>query len=158
MERSAFGLFLALTNPFRPAIFFRLSMSFGHNKLFMELKPSPRYPSNPMQPAKLDIAKLPASNGTVVAKLTGKVNLETVGGFLQDLRPVDAEKLVLDMSSVTFLDSAGVGALVQLFVHRRAKSRKFALARMTPQAMAVLQVAGLHKLLPQFPTIEEACQ
>jgi anti-sigma B factor antagonist len=106
----------------------------------------------------LDIARLPGSDGNVVVKLTGKLSMETVGGFLRELRTVEAEKLVLDMSDLGFVDSSGVGALVQLFVHCRGKSQKFALARMTPQAVAVMQVAGLNKLLPQFPTLEEACQ
>jgi anti-anti-sigma factor len=57
---------------------------------------------------------------------------------------------------VSFLDSAGVGGLVQLFVHRKAKSQKFALAALTPQGVAVMQVSGLVKLLPTFPTVEEA--
>jgi len=109
-----------------------------------------------MQPTKLEIAKLSATNGTLVGKLTGKLSLETVSGFLQDLRQVDAEKLVLDMSGISFLDSAGVGALVQLFVHRRGKSQKFALAALTSQGGAVMQVAGLTKLIPTFPTVEEA--
>ena len=65
-----------------------------------------------MQPAKLDIAQHPSSNGTVVAHLTGKLSLETVNGFLQELRQVASDKLVLDMSGISFLDSAGVGALV----------------------------------------------
>jgi len=81
-------------------------------------------PSFPMQPAKLDIAQIPSSSGTVVAQLTGKLGLETVSGFLQDLRPVTADKLVLNMSGVSFLDSAGVGALVQIFVHRKSKSHE----------------------------------
>jgi anti-anti-sigma factor len=106
----------------------------------------------------LDIARLPGSNGNAVVKLTGKLSMETVGGFLRELRTVEAEKLVLDMSDLSFVDSAGVGAMVQIFVHYRGNSRKFALARINPQAMAVLQVAGLHKLLPQFPTVEEACK
>ena len=109
-----------------------------------------------MQPVKLDITKQPSGNGTLVAQLTGKLSLETVSGFLQDLRPLEASKLILDMSRVSFLDSAGVGALVQLFVHRRGKSQKFALAALTKQGTAVLQVSGLVKLLPNFPTIEDA--
>jgi anti-anti-sigma factor len=109
-----------------------------------------------MQPAKLDIAQLPSGNGTVVAQLTGKLSLETVNGFLQELRLATADKLVLDMSGVSYLDSAGVGALVQLFVHRRSKSQKFALAALTQQGTAVMQVSGLVKLLPNFPTVEEA--
>ena len=109
-----------------------------------------------MQGATLEINQQSSDNGTVVAQLTGKLSLETVSGFLRDLRPLDTPKLILDMSGVSYLDSAGVGALVQLFVHRRGKSQKFALAALTPQGVAVMQVSGLVKLLPNFPTVEEA--
>ena len=109
-----------------------------------------------MQPVTLDIEQQPSSNGTIVARLSGKLSLETVSGFLQQLRQVDAAKLVLDMSGVSYLDSAGVGALVQLFVHRRGKSQAFALAALTQQGNAVMQVSGLVRLLPNFPTVEEA--
>jgi anti-sigma B factor antagonist len=109
-----------------------------------------------MNPPKLDIALLPSGNATVVAQLTGKLSLETVNGFLQEMRPVTTEKLVLNMSGVSFLDSAGVGGLVQLFVHRKGKSQKFALAALTPQGVATMQVSGLVKLLPIFTTVEQA--
>ncbi len=95
---------------------------------------------------------------TSVAKLDGKLVLETVNGFLQTMRPQTSPSLVLDMSAVSFLDSAGVGALVQLFVHRRNQGQKFALAELTPQGMAVMQVAGLLKLLPVFASVTEAAQ
>ena len=109
-----------------------------------------------MQPAKLDIAQEPLSNGTLIARLTGKLSLETVNAFLQETRTYSPEKVVLDMSGVSYLDSAGVGALVQLFVHRRSQTKKLAVAALTTQGAAVLQVAGLTKLLPTFPTVEEA--
>ena len=109
-----------------------------------------------MQPAKLDIAQEPSSNGTLIARLSGKLSLETVNAFLQETRAYTAEKVVLDMSGISYLDSAGVGALVQLFVHRRGQTKKLAVAALTTQGAAVLQVAGLTKLLPTFPTVEEA--
>jgi len=109
-----------------------------------------------MQPAKLDITQQPASNGTLIARPTGKLSLETVSGFLQETRAYSADKLILDMSGVSYLDSAGVGALVQLFVHRRNQAKKFAVAALTPQGAAVMQVAGLMKLLPTFATVEAA--
>jgi anti-sigma B factor antagonist len=116
-----------------------------------------RYRAELMQPAQLDLEKLPSSNGTtLVTRLNGKLSLETVHNFIQTLRPEPAAHLVLDMSGVTFLDSAGVGALVSLFVHRRNVGKSFAIAGLTQQGMAVLQVAGLVKLLPNFPTVEAA--
>src|SRR5215467_7976575 len=109
-----------------------------------------------MQPAKLDIAQEPSTNGTLIARLTGKLSLETVNAFLQETRSFTAEKVVLDMSGVSYLDSAGVGALVQLFVHRRSQTKKLAVAALTTQGFAVLQVAGLTRLLPTFTTVAEA--
>src|SRR5580704_17285231 len=110
-----------------------------------------------MQPTQLDLEKDSASNGSnLVTRLSGKLSLETVHNLIQTMRPEPAEHLVLDMSGVSFLDSAGVGALVSLFVHRRNAGKSFALAGLTQQGNAVLQVAGLTKLLPTFPTVDAA--
>src|SRR5580692_9859338 len=116
-----------------------------------------RYRSEPMQPAQLDLEKLSSSDeGNLVTRLNGKLSLETVHNFIQTLRPEPAAVLILDMSGLTFLDSAGVGALVQLFVHRKSAGRKFALAGLTQQGTAVMQVSGLIKLLPIYATAAEA--
>jgi anti-sigma B factor antagonist len=116
-----------------------------------------RYRSELMQPAQLDLEKLSSSDeSNLVTRLNGKLSLETVHNFIQTLRPEPAAHLVLDMSGVSFLDSAGVGALVSLFVHRRNLGKTFAITGLTRQGMAVLQVAGLVKLLPNFPTVEAA--
>ena len=116
-----------------------------------------RYFAGLMQPARLDLEKDSASNGSnLVTRLSGKLSLETVHNFIQTMRPEPAEHLVLEMSGVSFLDSAGVGALVSLFVHRRNAGKSFALAGLTQQGNAVLQVAGLTKLLPNFPSVDAA--
>lgn len=118
-----------------------------------------RYRQKLMQPAQLNLEKVSASHGgNLVTRLSGKLSLETVHNFMQTLRPEPADYLVLDMSGVSFLDSAGVGALVSLFVHRRNLGKSFAIAGLTKQGTAVLQVAGLTKLLPNFPTVEAAVE
>jgi anti-sigma B factor antagonist len=116
-----------------------------------------RYAAFPMQPVHLDLEKQPGSNGNqIVMRVNGKLGLETVHNFIQTLRPEPAAHLILDLGGVSFLDSAGVGALVQLFVHRRSKGQTFALAGLTKQSGAVIQVAGLTKLLPIHASVEEA--
>lgn len=110
-----------------------------------------------MLPPHLDLEKLPESNANdVVFRLKGKLSLETVHDFIQTVRPNPAEHLVLDLNGVSFLDSAGAGALVQVFVHRRNLGQSFALTGLTKQSSAVLQVAGLTKLLPIYASNEEA--
>jgi len=105
----------------------------------------------------LDMERLPESSGKhSVLRLQGKLSLETVHNFIQTVKPDPADHLILDLSGVTFLDSAGTGALVQLFVHRRNKGQTFALAGLTTHSNAVLQVAGLTKLLPNYASNREA--
>jgi|SRR5882724_4229612 len=110
-----------------------------------------------MQPAHLDIEKQAGFDGSrAVVRLKGRLSLETVHNFIQTLRPDPAAHLILDLSAVSFLDSAGVGALVQVFVHRRNQGQTFVLTGLTKQSSAVLQVAGLFKLLPLCASVEEA--
>ena len=112
-----------------------------------------------MDTAHLDFRKQNISNSQLaVIELDGKLSLETVSNFLQSMRPEPTPELVLDMSGVKFLDYAGIGALVQLFVHRRGRGPMFALAGLTQQANAVMEVAGLLKLLPAYASVKEAIQ
>ena len=94
--------------------------------------------------------------GNVVTRLGGKLSLETVNSFLQTMRQEAAKRLVLDMSGLSFLDSSGVGALVSLFVTRKHAGKTLALASLTKQAVAVLQVSGILKLIPTYPSVEAA--
>jgi anti-anti-sigma factor len=92
----------------------------------------------------------------VVVGLNGKLALETVHDFIATMRPEPAKVLILDMSKCSFLDSAGVGALVSLFVSRRNHGNKLMLSGLTSQGQAVMQVSGLMKLLPLYPLVEDA--
>lgn len=118
--------------------------------------PDLEYGSPLMQPVRLDLERQPTSNGHLVVRLHGKLSLETVHHFIETMRPEASPRVILDMSGVSFMDSAGVGALVSLFVNRRSQAKSFAVAALTEQGRAILQVAGLTKLLPNFPTVEAA--
>jgi anti-sigma B factor antagonist len=106
---------------------------------------------------KLDVEKLPTSTDALtIYKAQGKLSLETVNAFIQKMRAETATYVVLDLSGVSFLDSAGVGGLVSLFVSRRNQGKVFALAALSAQGTAVVTVAGLQNLLPIYKTVEEA--
>ena len=106
---------------------------------------------------KLDVVKLPASTENLaIFQLKGKLSLETVNEFLPTSRAEAAKNVVLDMSEVNFLDSAGIGSLVSLFVSRRNQGKTFSLAALGPQAQAVVIVAGLQNLLSIYKTVDEA--
>lgn len=110
-----------------------------------------------MPTPKLELEKKPVEGrNAVITRLSGMLSPETVHTFIEAMRPEPAAHLILDMSGLTFLDSAGVGALVSIFVNRRNSGKTLAVAALTTQGNAVLQVAGLTKLLPTFPGIEQA--
>jgi anti-sigma B factor antagonist len=110
-----------------------------------------------MSPFKLELEKTASSNEALaIYKATGKLSLETVNEFIQKLRAETAGSVVLDLSGVSFLDSAGVGGLVSLFVSRRNQGKTFSLAALSTQSTAVVTVAGLQNLLPVYKTVEEA--
>src|SRR5258707_6132492 len=115
------------------------------------------YAPLPVQPVRLDLEKQSGPDGSqMVMRLKGKLSLETVHNFIQTLRPEPAAHLILDLGGVSFLDSAGVGALVQLFAHRRNQRPTFALTGLTTQSNAVIQVSGLNKLLPIYASAEQS--
>lgn len=60
-------------------------------------------------------------------------------------------KLVLDMSQTTFMDSSGVGALVSNMKVAREKNLELVVRNLQPQVMAVLSMTGLDQVL----TIEQ---
>jgi anti-sigma B factor antagonist len=116
-----------------------------------------RYALQLMETARLELQPgRDNTNGEAVTRLNGKLSLETVNSFIQTMRKEPAMHLVLDMSGVSFLDSSGVGALVSLFVTRKHVGKTLALASLTKQGIAVLQVSGLVKLIPTHPTVEAA--
>ena len=110
-----------------------------------------------MPTTQLELQRRDSGNAEVaVVGLNGKLSLETVHGFVATMREEPAPVLILDMSRCSFLDSAGVGALVSLFVSRRNHAKKLILSGLTSQGQAVMQVSGLIKLLPFYPLVEDA--
>ena len=110
-----------------------------------------------MQPVRLDLESQTRSGADIYCtRLTGKLSLETVPDFLCMMRSEPASYLVLDLSGVSFLDSAGVGALVSLFMSRRSTGKRLALAAVAQQGIAVLQVSGLLRLLPLYASVDLA--
>jgi len=94
--------------------------------------------------------------GLKAITLTGGLTLETVTGFNQTLREETAPVLLLNLSKLEWLDSAGVGALVQLLVRRSKGKASLALVGLSPRNHGVLQVAHVLNLFSVFPTTDDA--
>ena len=110
-----------------------------------------------IQPIRLTLEnQTSGGTDTCVTRLTGKLSLETVHDFLCMVRSEPASYLVLDLSGVYFLDSAGAGALVGLFISRRNTGKRLALAALAQHGIAVLQVSALIHVLPLYASVDLA--
>jgi anti-sigma B factor antagonist len=96
--------------------------------------------------------------GLKVVALTGGLTIETVAEFNQTLRDDPAPVLLLNLSKLEWLDSAGVGSLVQLLVRRGRSNNALAIAELTSRNQAVLQVSQLLHLFIVFPTTDHAVE
>jgi anti-sigma B factor antagonist len=94
--------------------------------------------------------------GLKIIVLNGSLTLETVAGFNQTLREETSPVLLLNMAKLEWLDSAGVGALVQLLVRRAKGKAALALSGLSPRNHGVLDVAHVLNLFSVFPTAEDA--
>ena len=97
-----------------------------------------------------------ARPGHRIVRLVGRVELDTVPEFLRALRAEQAAAVILDLSDVSYLDSSGVGALIQTYSSLRRADRRLALVAPTDRVQAVLEVTRVHKLFQIYPTVAEA--
>ena len=64
--------------------------------------------------------------------------------------------LMIDLSSVRFIDSSGLGALVSGFKNASAREGSLKLCCLQPQVRSMFELTRLHRVFEIFPTQEEA--
>lgn len=94
--------------------------------------------------------------GLKIIALIGSLTLETVTGFNHSLREETSPVLLLNLAKLEWLDSAGVGVLVQLLVRRAKGKAALALAGLSPRNRGVLDVAHVLNLFSVFPAVDDA--
>lgn len=104
---------------------------------------------------KSDVAAVPEA---VVLTVTGALDILTAPSFEQALRETLALRpkgVVIDLTGLEFLASAGLAALVE--GHRIAGSiTEFAVVAVGPATRRPLQLTGLTDVFGVFATLEEA--
>ena len=78
--------------------------------------------------------------------------------FKRDLAPLlDAHtKVVLDMSDLRFVDSAGIGAILSCLRRLSAKDGDLKLCGVTKPVRASFEIARMHRIIDILDTREEA--
>ncbi len=86
----------------------------------------------------------------VVVKVSGEIDLSTVAALRSVLESVEptSGRLVLDLSDVSFLDSMGVGLLVEAARRCASELRELVLRAPSERVRQVLEITGLHQIVP----------
>ena len=84
---------------------------------------------------------------------------ETLGDFhaqVDQLVRAGARYFVVDLGRVTFVDGAGLAALVQLYKQVRIGEGDIRLAAVAPTLMHILELTRLNRVFDIFPTVAAA--
>lgn len=92
-----------------------------------------------------------SSPNTRVLTLTGALVISTIFSFQQIVRADTSPSLIIDLSGVTYCDSAGIGALVNANVSRSRNNRELALRGVNDRVMNVLKITRVDQLFTFLP-------
>jgi anti-sigma B factor antagonist len=96
--------------------------------------------------------------GQRVVRLSGRLGLDTVQDFLKNVRATGDPVIILDMGGLSYIDSAGVGSLVQTFASFKKSQRQLALTGVNDRVRAVLEVTRVSNLIPSYASVSDAEQ
>ena len=87
-------------------------------------------------------------DGRALIRLTGELDLATIadlrGEAAGQLAAGDVRELVLDLTELTFLDSSGLGALLQIRGEAMSCGSTFTVTNVPPAPARVIAIAGLN--------------
>lgn len=96
---------------------------------------------------KLDLEQ---AGAWVVARVAGELTMDNSDGLVSQLRAcfdrLKPAGCVIDLSAVTVLDSAGIGALVGTLHHLRRQNAQLRLSGVAGKVLMTLQVAHADRL------------
>src|SRR5947209_3347106 len=93
---------------------------------------------------------------SIIIKISGPLVVYDLFSLQRLLQEDKTATTIMDMSQVPYMDSAGVGMLVNAFVSREKAGRTFALVGVADRPMAVLKVTHVDRIFPRYNTVEEA--
>ncbi|NQU42086.1 STAS domain-containing protein [bacterium] len=95
----------------------------------------------------------------ILLKATGNLDVSSRGD-LADLPSLKSceEDVILDIAAVDFMDSSGLGTLVQVIRRFRDSDKHFVLAAPTEPVMQLLRLTSVDQIVPIAGTVEEAVE
>jgi anti-sigma B factor antagonist len=102
----------------------------------------------------------PVDLTTAVFRLTGRMTLGTrlreIESKISDVADKGIHKLILDLSGIEFLDSAGLGVLMILYGNMKVRSGQLRLVAPRAKVLDILKMTHTDSILAIDPNLEVA--
>jgi anti-sigma B factor antagonist len=96
-------------------------------------------------------------DGHGVIRLKGPLTMENLSPFQNAVLGEDATStMILDLTDVPYIDSAGLGSLMRAYVTRSKAGRRFVLAGVNKRVQKLFEITRVEPLFLIFSTLEEA--
>lgn len=102
------------------------------------------------------IETLDGASGAKILKLCGPLTIQTLFNFQHAVRAETGKALIVDISKVAYMDSAGLGCIIGAFTTCQKNHRSFAITGITDRIKSLFAVTRVDGLLPCFESLEAA--
>jgi len=96
------------------------------------------------------------AGGVRILRLTGPLVLTTLFEFQSKAREQTDSAILIDLSGVPYMDSAGLGAVLGVLVSSQRKGRGFGVTGMTDRLRTLFRVASVDGRIPTYDSVEIA--
>ena len=107
-------------------------------------------------PQTFHIELLDSASGARIMKLTGPLTLQTLFEFQDVARQQTEKPVIIDLTAVPYMDSAGLGSIVSVFTSCQRNGRGFAVVGVSNRIRTLFQITRVDGLLPCFASLELA--
>ncbi len=110
-----------------------------------------------MQQETLAIEVLPGkSDGTRIVHVAGPVLLSNFFALKAELDKEHKPVTILDLSGVEYMDSAGMGAIINYYVSSQRRGHKLIASGANYRVVELFKLTHVDSLIPMTATVEEA--
>ena len=96
------------------------------------------------------------TRGIVILGLKGPLTLQTLFEFQAVARQERSQPMIVDLTHVPYLDSAGLGCIVSVFVSCQRTNRGFGIIGLSERIRTLFRITHVDGLLPCFSSIASA--
>ncbi len=110
-----------------------------------------------MQQETLDVESFAGkSEGTRIVRVTGPVLLSNFFALKGELEQNQSPVTILDLTGVEYMDSAGMGAIINFYVSSQRRGHKLIAAGVNDRVIELFKLTHVDSLIPITATVEEA--